>query len=120
MADVIEKQGKGIKPVKREKLIRDVEDYLASVGCFVIYFKVGHGFVEAQTIDEIMRYMRTLNRSYICEKCGKDAVAHDDKNHEGDKCEICGGKMKIVNPIDVEKNRKRIQRLMDKYPGGKK
>jgi len=120
MDKVIESQGHGFKPVRREMFIRDLERYLASVGCYVINYKVGCGFVESEHIEQLVEYMNRQNRSYVCEGCGAEAVSNDGKDHTGFVCQKCKvGKMKVNNPIDVEKNRKRFQKLMD-YTGAKK
>jgi len=113
MSKVIESQGRGFKPVRREEAIRDLERYLGSVGCYVVNYAVGNGFVESVNIKQLVDYMQAQNNNYVCEKCGKEAIAHDGKDHTGDKCEVCKSKMKIANYIDIEKNRKRIQKVMD-------
>lgn len=111
---VIKTTGRAYKPIPGELIIKKSERYLATIGCFVIDYDKGHGFVEADDLKTLENYMVYQNRIYVCDSCEAEALANVEKDHTGQPCQKCGvGKMVRVNRIDVEKNIKRLKALID-------
>lgn len=100
-------------PVSRIKRIS--EKYMARVGAYVIESSQGLSFVEvAEPLKDLPAYMHALQRNYVCGKCGATGTAHDDADHTGEQCTNCGAReMKRALTVDVEKNMKRIRKLLE-------
>jgi DNA-directed RNA polymerase subunit RPC12/RpoP len=113
---VIKAQGKASKwaiPPDTRKLVYD--RYLAGIDCFAVEFENGISFVEVKNAEtDITGFIKARNRTYRCTTCGANGTSHDDENHNGGKCDMCGQKtMKILNYGDIESNLKRIRSLVN-------
>jgi DNA-directed RNA polymerase subunit RPC12/RpoP len=112
---VIKHQGRKIKTIDPGLRERQYERYLASINCFALNFEAGSAFVEVQNpIPDLTGFMRMKNRQYVCAQCGSAAEAQTDEDMTGKGCGRCNkNAMKRVNPIDIEANLKRVQKLLD-------
>ena len=113
---VISTQGRTTKwDIPPDVRAQNYERYLASINCFVVNFESGHTFVEVQNPEaDIGNFIRQKNRTYVCDACGRVAMANDDGDHTGGKCDACGKmKMRRANPIDVDDNMKRVRALVE-------
>jgi len=121
---VIKNKGKA-KRQTPEYIKRVTEQYLARSGAFVIESEDGAmSFVETQNpIVDLYSYMMNMRKQLYCPKCGIHAHADDGKDHSGEPCARCGGKLELKNKIGIAKNMERIQELMkyvEKYEAQKK
>ena len=115
IADVIKHQGK-CKLWSPRKVKQVAEQYLASVGAYVLEVKTGKGcnFVESKNPEvDLHGFMVKMNRQYSCSTCGIQAEANDANEHEGDECPQCKqGKLTHKHLFDIGENMKKIRRLM--------
>ena len=113
---VVRKKGRDIKGFTRPELIDSLETYLAKVGTFVVTADAkGMSWIEStDPMKEIPGYINAINHKYICEQCGATATAPDDgTDYTGNECLKCKGKIKIQYPTNLERNMKRIAKLID-------
>lgn len=112
---LMKSQGIGHKRLPRKEQIDIIENYLASVGAFVIESNGGYTFVEANDpVPQLTSFMGAMNRKYKC-PCGVNLDANDEINHTGETCPSCkeGKLIKSVN-IDIKENIKRIKSRLKK------
>lgn len=125
MKKVVEKQGRGFPRWPLERIKRVTEEYMASVGAYIIESeRGGKNFVEsADPEKELPEFMRGINRQYHCDQCQNSMIANVDADQTGQPCPICKGPIKRRNYADVEANMKRIKRriarvqAVDSRPG---
>ena len=88
---------------------------MARVGAYVIESSQGLSFVEvAEPLKDLPAFMNALQRNYVCGKCGATGKSNDDADHTGEQCTNCGAReMKRALTVDVEKNMKRIRKLLE-------
>ena len=117
-AEVIRRQGKGYKRQTPKSIAKRTEPYLARVGAYVLEGPKGYTFVETENpLVDCRNYMIRLKRTYVCKVCGCTGVANDNADHNGEHCKLCPhGEIHQMNDIDVEKNMKRVIKLIPKPP----
>jgi hypothetical protein len=117
--EAIEKQGEGFEKQSIEFIDDNSEKYLASVYCFVVKVKTyngaeGQSFVEAREPEkDLVSYMLSLKKSYICTKCGTQATATDDIDYDGKICTVCkDGAMKHFHDVNILENVGRFEKAL--------
>jgi DNA-directed RNA polymerase subunit RPC12/RpoP len=119
MNDVLKCQGYKLKQQGIPYIAEHAENYLASVGAFIIETNKGLSFVEsAAPLTDLPQFMQQVNRRYACNQCGIRVNADkDDPKPEELKCTHCVGGIFIREAeIDIENNMRRILDKMDKIP----
>ena len=114
--EVIARQGKGYKRQTPRSIAKRLEPYLAKVGAYVLEGPKGYTFVETDNpLQDCLNYMIRVRRTYICKVCGGSGVANDNADHNGEHCKLCPhGEIHQINDIDIEKNMRRIKKVMPK------
>jgi hypothetical protein len=112
---VVRKQGRGFDTQTEEFVANHSEKYLAGVGAFVVETRNGLSFVESHDpARELTRYMADLTNFYTCDTCKVTVKAETPGDHSGETCPQCKqGKLKSSYTIDVQKNIKKFQRLLE-------
>lgn len=114
LSEVVRKQGKGFRPARRDRLAHEFDEYLASIGAYVLEAEGGAKmFVESTNPDiEIPQRIIELYRHYHCTNCGAKATANDWENHVDGQCPYCGEpKLARVSQIDLLANMARLKSL---------
>jgi DNA-directed RNA polymerase subunit RPC12/RpoP len=119
MKKVLECQGYKLKQQGVPYIAEKAEEYLASVGAYIIETSKGLSFIEsAAPLTDLPQFMQQVNRRYACNQCGVRVTADkDDPKPEELKCNHCvGGTFIREAEIYIERNMRRILVRMDKVP----
>lgn len=75
---VIDKKGLGFIQQKKWWIRKVTDEYLASVGCYVIESKEGLSFIEtAHPNDDLYEFMKNLYQQYSCSECKRTLLIED-------------------------------------------
>ena len=113
---LIKKQGLKYPPQSVKTIMNITDEYLAKVDCYIIEAENGgKSFIESfKPETEIPGFMQMLIRTWMCKNCKSKLLATDDIDYTEVECPDCKAKALVrVNPIDYEKNMKRLQILFD-------
>jgi DNA-directed RNA polymerase subunit RPC12/RpoP len=119
MKKVLECQGYKLKQQGIPYIAEKSEEYLATVGAYIIETNKGLSFIEsANPLAELSQFMQQVNRRYACNQCGIRLNADNDNPKESElKCPKCvGGQLQREVEVDIESNMRRILARMDKVP----
>jgi hypothetical protein len=118
--DVMARQGYGYTTQPQAYIEEQSENYLATVGAFVLNTSAGKLFIEAKDPEnDLVAYMKGMRSRYVCDICGIHLTHPElDVDHSGDLCPRCQrGHTKHEIEVDIESNMARIRaRLSSKKP----
>jgi hypothetical protein len=111
--EVMRKHGRDMKKVPKNEKLATYDEYLATIGAFVLETAQGKLFIECEDPErDLGAIMQKINRKYLCSMCKAEPESLDDVDHSGEPCPQCKGPITRPNSVDVEANFRRIRRLV--------